>query len=668
MNRDQFFIDEEPLPPGTQVGRIASYFNKTGIQSLSFENGLGKNEIKTFLDILTSSDTYPNADEMRKALAARGVRHVKINHVFFKKVTRDDEIISNEALEKLTPKIAEQDEKESRRLFIDMVLERLLAEELKETLTIENLLKDPAALSNKMTETDVAFNNRGEVKGGHPGMVLMHELEILGEDLQKHLDDKTGLPEIARALSQMKQRLVQCMDAQKYLKVNYTDEKMILEKVDEITDCVLLRIVTDEYKDGKTPISRLAQILRRLVPEAAELKRLLPKIRATLLEKGMTLSEYFHLLQELGNELESEELAVILKESSEEIGLDGEILIEEIKKNPVQAAELIYLAAEIRKGHGDEHALSDLLVDYVERIGSKLTTDFNKDGKADGEQHLRQVLTSIESGIVVRLKGMDFKDDLLERLEEKLSSRIDAILERIKLDWINSHTDKGKDERTQLSVLELLEQSVADGDELSEILEIIREKVSAGEIDKDNFTQIYAEITKQEACNAQEMRERMPKGILEEPAMTVLIAKEIGRAKRYNTPFSALAFSLVKAVVKQSEKREKISYRRLLAAVFQAVSNLAREPDVVGQLGKGGIAVILPMTSGNNAQQALRRLLKKLHACPVTVDGTTIEIRLAGVAVTWDSIRTPDSDSFIKTMMNELVQMQRRIKNLQTYM
>jgi hypothetical protein len=668
VNRDQFFIDEEPMPPGPQGSRIASYFNKTGIQSISFDSGLDKNEVKTFLDVLTSSDIYPNADAMRKALVTRGVKHVQINHVFFKKVTLDDEVISREALKELTPKIADHDEKESKKLFIDMVLERLLAEELKETLTIENLLKDPAALSNKMTETDVAINNSGELKTGHSGLVLMHQLEILGENLEKQLEDKANLPEIARALSEMKQRLVQYMEAQKALKVNYSNEKMILEKVDEITDCVILRIVADEYKSGETPVLRLAQILRRLVPEAAELKRLLPKIRSTLLEKGMALSEYLHLVQELGNELQSEGLAGILKESSEEIGIDGEILIEEIKKNPAQAVELIYLAAEIQKGSGDERALSDLLVDYVERVGSRLTTDFEKDGKPEGEQRLRQVLTSIESGIVGRLKGLDIKDDLLERLEEKLSSRIDGILERIKLDWIHSHADKAKDTRPQLSVLELLEQTVVDGDELGEILEIIREKVQAGEIDKDNFAQIYAEITKQQACNTKEMTDRMPKDVLAEPAISVLVSKEIAKARRYNTLFSAVAFSLVKAKAKQPGNPVKISYRKLLAAVFQAVSNVVRESDIVGQLGKNRIVVILPMTPLSNAQLALRRFLKSFHAGTVTVDETAIEIRLAGVAVAWDFIRTPDADSFIVTLTNELAQMERRIKNLQAYM
>ena len=668
MNRDQFFIDKEPLHAGANVSRIVAHFNKVGIQSVSFESGLDKSELRTFLDVFTSLDEYPSANEMKKALAARGVKHMKINHVIFKQVTEDDEVISREALKDLTP-LTNEDEQKSKKVFIDIMLERLLGEELREFLTIENLLRDPAALSKKMTQIDLADIGTGDVEGARPGLVLMHQLEMLGEEVEKNLieDENANLPEITGALFEMKKRLLQGIEAEKSLNIKYSNEDMIVDKVNEITDNVVLRILRDEYKTGKTSTARLAQIVRRLVPEAAELKRLLPKIRSALIGEGMALTEYLHLVQEIGKELQSEELANILQESSEEIGVDGEMLIEEIKKNPVQAAELVYLAAEIRKGSGDDQALSDLLVDYVERLGSKLTTDMGKDSKVEGDQHLRQVLTSVESGIVARLKGMDFKGDLLERLEKRFNDQIDGILERAKLEWLHSRSGSAKDVRKELSVLELLEQTVVDGDELYEILDIIRTKVQANEIDKDNFAQIYAEITREQARRTQEMKERMPKGILEAPTLTLFIEKEIMRAKRYSLPFSALSFSLVKAVPKSAVPSGKISFHRFMAATFQAISKIVRDADIVGELGKNRIVVLLPMTPASQVKLALNRCLKKLHANPLNVDGIPLEIKLAGVALAYDAIHTPDAGSFIQTLMNELAQMERRIKNLQVY-
>jgi hypothetical protein len=669
MNRDQFFLDEDPLPAGTNVGRIVSYFNKTGIHSISFEAGLDKNQIKKFLEVFTSLDAFPDAEAMKKALVVRGVKHVRINHVVFKKVTEDDEIISQEALKGLTLKTSDADDSQSKKLFIDMVLGQILAEDLKETLTMENLLKDPAALSRKMTETDLASVDSGRMEGCRPGMVLSHQLELLGEELEKNLLENThaDLPEVATALFEMKKRLMQGIEIQKSQNVSYSNEEVILGKVDEITDTIVLRIVKDEYKAGKTSPDRLAQIVRRLIPDTAELKRLLPKIRSALLEEGMALTDFFRLVEELGKELQSEELAAILQEGSEEIGIDGDELIEEIKRNPAQAAELMYLASEIRKGSGDEKAISDLLVDYAERLGSKLKDEIGKDGKAGDEENLRKTLTSLESGIFERLKGMDLKDDLLVRLEERFNSRIEGILEQAKLDWISSHSGAAKEPEKEMSVLELLEKSVSEGDDLYETLEIIRGKVQANEIDQYNFAQIYAEITKEQERRARESKERMPKGILEAPILAQVIEKELARANRYSLPFSAISFAVVRAVAKSSGPLTKISYQKCAVAVFQAISQVARESDVIGELGRNRIVVLLPMTSGKNAQIALNRYLKALHSNPVTIDETLLEIRLAGVATVYDFIRTPNADSFIQTMLNELTQMERRIKNLQAY-
>ncbi len=612
MNRDQLFIDEEPVYAHTNVTRILAHFKKTGIQSISFDNGLTKNEIKGFLEVFTSLDAYPNADAMKNALVIKGVRHVRINHVFFRKVTQDEEVISHDALKKLTPDIPDDDQNKSKKLFVGMVLENLLAEELRTTLTVENLLKNPAELSEKMTETDLACSKGGEAEGRPPGHVLMHQLEILGEEVGRNLQEEKGadLPEVAAALFDMKKRLIEGLEAQKSLNISYANEEMILDKVDEITDNVVLQLVKEEYQAGKTSTSRLAQIVRRLVPEPLELKRLLPKIRGALMEEGMSLSEYLHLVQELGKELKSEELAKILQESSEEIGVDGEALMEEIKRNPLKAAELIFLASEIRKGSGGDQALTDLLVDYVENCGSHLRMDVDQENEANGEQQLRKIMTSIEANAAQRLKSMDgdVKNDLLERLEERFNNRIDEILEKVKLDWIHAHPNQPETKsRKELSVLELLEHSAAEDDELGEILEKIRAKVQAHEMDENDFGQIYAEISRQQVARAQQLKQKMPSGVFEAPTLTLLIEKEIARANRYSIPFSALSFSLVRAVSKSPGPSVKLSFDGLMAAIFSRLSTIMRDSDIIGGLGKNRIVVLLPMTSGSHARLALRR-------------------------------------------------------------
>jgi len=71
-------------------------------------------------------------------------------------------------------------------------------------------------------------------------------------------------------------------------------------------------------------------------------------------------------------------------------------------------------------------------VDYVERIGSKLTLDMARENKVEGEQHLRQVMDSVESQILGRLRKMDVREEILKRIEDRLKSRYDELFDNIK--------------------------------------------------------------------------------------------------------------------------------------------------------------------------------------------------------------------------------------------
>ncbi|UCF85143.1 MAG: hypothetical protein JSV50_05775 [Desulfobacteraceae bacterium] len=670
MNREQFFIDEEPLDPRITVNRMVAHFKKAEIQSISFYEGLGKNELRAFLEIFVSLNRYPNAEAMKMALEQKGISNLKINHVFYRKVTEDDEVVSRDVLKNITPEIMDEDQLRSKKLFIDMVLESVLAEEFEKTLNIKNLLKNPSGLSMNMIEADINSYKESDAEDRQPGPVLLHQLQKIGEEVEKGLAGgvDANVSELAAAVFDMKKKLIHGMGAQKDFDIIYSNKEEILDQANEITDNVLIRLVKDEYNAGKITTARLAQILRRLIPEADELKRVLPKIKTALLEEGMPLPEYLNLVEELGQELQSDELAKILQEGSEEIGIDGKELIHEVKKNPVQAAELICLAAEIRKGTGDEKVMTDLLVDYVERMGSQLTQDITAENGADGEQHLRQVITGLESNIVSRLRGMNVvKDDVLERLENRLNERMDAIFDKMRDDWIQSKSRSPEENRSKnLSVLQILEQSVGENEELGEILEIVRSKVQSAQIDENDFKQIYSEINKQKQKRLeQETKKKMPAGVLKSQALMFFIKKEISRATRYGLPFSALSFSVVKAKPITGIPSDTITQQAVMDAILYRLSNILREADIVGQFGKNKMVCLLPMTKHTEAKLALRRTLKLLHGNPIEADGIPLTVKIAGVSTGFDADKMTSVSAFVKAMSNELTDMVVRIKNIQ---
>lgn len=728
MNREQFFIDEEPLDPRINVSRIVSHFKKAAIQSISFEKGLDKNELRAFLEIFSALSKYPDAEAMKKALEAKRVFNLRVNHVFYKKVTADDEVISKDALRKVTPKLMDDSDVKTKKMFMDALLESVLTEEFIKTLNIHTLMKSPGNLSKEMIEADLAgarrvgdqggdigpgvdeggnvASGKGAAGGGHdglegggapergaglgegaspegggiggvgggggtPGPILLHQLEKLDFEVTKTLNEEKEIDtsDLARAVFEMKKQLMEGIQDQKALGIAYENERKIIEKANEISDRVLIKLIRDEYQKGSISISRLAQILRRLVPQADELKRLLPKIKATLIEEGMPISEYLRLVKDLSKELQNEGLAGIFQESAEEIGVDGEGMIEELKRNPKQAAELIYLASEIRKGTGDENALTELLVDYVERLGSKMTLDIvGEDGKR-GDEHLEKVMTDVKSKIVRHLENTDLGTHVLSRLEEKLNLRMDAMLDNLRVEWLRTQGNSSAESPVkQLTVLQTLERSVSNNEELGEILKTIRAKVESNQIDENDFRQIHTEIIKQkQAKRAKQEKKGPPAGILTAQSLMLFIEKEIARSKRYHTPFSALAFSVVKASVKEKDAAHAVTQEALMDAVLKKLANMLRETDVLGQLGKNRIVALLPMTPARDAKLALRRVMRAMHLKPLEVKNILLDLKIAGVVKNTDIEETFDTDSFVKTLSTQLVEMAARIKNIQAY-
>jgi hypothetical protein len=506
-----------------------------------------------------------------------------------------------------------------------------------------------------------------------PGNLLVQQLDVMRMEVEKHLDGQGDLEiaDLANAVFDMKKQLLEGLEAQKALGVAYENEEAILENANELTDHVIIQLVKDEYQKGNVTPARMAQILRRLVPESADLKRLLPKLKAALLEEGMSHTHYLELVQELSRELQSESLASILQESGEEIGVDGDQLISEFKQNPEQAAQLIYLASEIRKGSGNDDALVEILSDYVEQVGSQMAID---ESQNDDPEHLKQVVGSIESNIVHQLGKMDVDEGIIAKLEDRLNSRMEAVMDQMRAEWINSRHAAGagagsKKAHKTLSVLQTLEQSVSEQDELGGILRTIRVKVEAGEIDENDYKRIQDEISRQkQLIKEKEANRVMPAGVIKAGAMAYILEKEIARANRYDYGFSALAFSIVQVKPRGKIKAGTIDSDIILEAVLAVLANTFREVDIVGQLGKNTILAALPMIDREGSKKALNRVMKVLQEDPIDVNGALIDFKFAGIAITFDGQQTPDVKSFMRVMSGRLQDMASRLKNIQAFM
>jgi hypothetical protein len=668
LNREQFFMDDEPLDPRLNVWRIATHFKKTGLESISFYNGATKNELRHFLGITSSFDKYTNAEAMNKAIFVKGINGIKINHVFYKKVTAEEEIISRKVLEEVTPNMLDDAEGKTKQMFLASVVDGVLMEEFSKNFNLENLLKNPKDFSKEMIAADLTTVKQGDNEAQVPGKFLLQQLDVIDHEVEKNVSRKgeKDLANLAEALLDLRQRLAEGLEAQKALGIAYTNEEQIINKANEITDKVYIELIKEEYKGGKIGIPRLAQILCRLIPDANDLKRLLPMIKATLLEDGMSQADFMSLVQELGKELESDELAGTIAKGSEEIGIDSEEIIQEIKDNPDQAAELIYLASEIRNSGGDEKALTTLLVDYLEKVGSKIVHDLHMDKGEKGKVNLQQHMAMVKSTLIGHLGGMDIKDDVLMRLEERINLRMDELLDKMRSEWIGFRSGPSQQESLKpLTVLETLERGVSEDDNLEEILKNIRKKVESMEIDENDFSRIFKEIIRQEQLRkAGRDKKDMSAGIMQTQELMILIDKEIARVRRYDLPFSALGFSLVKAKAKEKSQLVQINNQDIIDALLYELAKIFRDSDVVGEVAKNQMIALLPMTDRTEANLALRRSMRALHLKPIDVRGIPIEIKVAGVAADINIESTTSAPVFVEQLQTQLKNMATRIRNL----
>ena len=676
MNRDQFFIEEEPFDPRLNVTRMVSHFKKAAIQSVSFERGLQSTDIAAFVRVFIDLTSFPNGEAMKRELQRKGVNGIKINHVFYKKVTEDDEVVSRDELKKTSERRGSAFGEDQGRSILDVMAGGLVAEELEQAMSLRMVIDNPGAASRAMIDSDLASASGDQEHKGKSGPMIVQQLSRLRGEVEKVAPEMegAGLAELAEAVFDMKRKLLSGIESHKTTGIVYEDETLIREEADQLTDRVFIQLVRQEYRGGDISVKRLAQILRRLVPDPAELQRLLPALKQALLEEGMPPTDFAELVEELGRELQSQGLAHVIKASAATIGVDGEDLVKEMMTNPQIAAELIYLSAEIRKGTGDEKLLSDLLVDYVERVGGQLSMDEARQaGGQGGSQkdgsHLDKIYRQVQSQILDRLKTKDVKPDILQEVEERLKQRMESMLERLQVDWEKRQTlPVGAEELREFSILGALEAGTDGGEELGAILDHVRGSLRERGIDETNFKAVYQEIVKGRiAWKKQKEKKDLPSGALNRSSILFFVEKEIQRAVRYGTPFSVVLLAIVRAIPRAKAAPGAINQNDVYQAVLERLARVVRDPDMVGSLDKSRMIWLLPMTIPEDAQTARHRIVGELHRHVYNIKGIPLKVRLATAVKDFSHEELPPLRTFLKraeTSLHEMVVRLRNIKDL----
>ena len=654
LNQEQVVIEDEMLDSRINATRLLSHFQKTDIRSLAFEAGMTLADLTQFLEIFTNLSQYPDADAMKEALQEKGLDKIMINYFVFQKIKKDEEVVKSVQIERWES----EGEAQTTQDLLDILAMDILSEEARQSISVQGLMQGGTdAFSRMLIEEDLTAAGKVEDGSIQPGTALVQSLNRFQEDIDAVIASKTdiNITDLAEDIFKLKRKLLRGIEEQKAQGVVYIDQQVIEREVDDVADGVLIRLIVEEYNQGAVTIKRLAQIVLRVTTDTAELKRIIPKLKRALLDAGMPMADYLQFVQELKNELQSDELTQVLEEGAEAIGLEGADLIQEIVKNPQETAELIYLAAEIRKSGQDDHMLSDILVDYVEKAGIELALEETKDADDVDGGKAESIFSRIRTELVDKLKQKDIDVDVLKKMEERLSERLEESIRHLKSSMVFSQMGSNDGRQpTKADMLKLLKTHAKDDNDLKAIVLQVKETLVEKGMPETMFQEIYDDIMAQAAQKEKEKSKLAPPGSLNRGSTLFVLEKEILRAKRYDTPFSILSFTILKAAPKETGRSDGITPEDIITAFVGALTDIVRETDLVGRLGAKMVVVIQPMTTGANAKIALERISELLKSHEMVVNEIPFTIHFTAIETPFDAEETEDLKTFAKKAQTDL--------------
>lgn len=667
-SRGQFFLEDEPLDPSLNYFKMSSHFKNARVTSIAWFQDVPKCEVEDFIKLFLDTRSYPTADQMKTAIGSLQIAHIRINHVSYQKVTEDDQIVSKAAVANTETLSGELNASRQYQDALGLIAGKLLLEEVDQGLSLKQLLIDPAAFSRQLVaraEDDQAMEAGPERRP--PGSITEH-LAALGREVRNGLSERSilSLSELAAALVKMKCELQQAIHTQRSLSIlpDLTDE--IREQADDLSDTVVLELIKKEYDRGKTPVDRLAFVLRRIVTSEKELQRLLPKVKDSLAAEGMPLSDFWELIKRLGQDSQNLQLAEWLNQGAEAIGLDGADLANRWKADPYGLARVLYLVTEIERQAGSAQPLCDILVDAIERLGPKmLNAGPGLEGGSD--ERLRALALFFNTRMVDGLRGEGIDPQLAHQVEARLKDRLEASVQAIRDELAGYRASLDTRDPRQPTLLQRLEEGLAEDQELKKILKAVRADTGEQRLDENDFQQIFERIqhvqqnAKSSGCAIHQ--------IAFSPEITfALLQKEISRSARYGTDLSGITFSILPVGDSRAVRDRSTLPFELTISFLTEIQQRLRDADWIGTMNNHLFIAILPMTTVKEAHLTARRLLKDINSKPIGGPGRAFSAKIAGSVIHYDPKTIANADMFMRCASGEHAEMIHRLRNLQEFM
>ncbi|MDA8415200.1 MAG: hypothetical protein M0023_15605 [Desulfobacteraceae bacterium] len=653
VERGSVFFENHCVDKLVSVQRINNRFNKAGVQSVSFDRDASQESIQSLFFVMGSLSDFTSVDTMQAYLIKERTPGVKLNYVVYQKVTIDDAVVNKSTLSETrmlldtrhdpgTGPYLQADPGGILREFSDMLSLRNPAPEHEASAA-------GAATSTGLTQAD------------HDNFISTQIRSInrqLASPLETEDDAALTPAEMLESIYRLKENVLENIRIQKETGKLTSTGDLAINEINQISYQVIVRLIKEEYRnDRKISVKRLAQIIRRMLPDIKELKFLLPQLKDGLFAEGMSPSDYLSLVKELNKELDSDGLIQIMVEASDQIGLTFNELIEGIKEAPEESAKLIVLAAEIKKGgvKTDDQQMSAVLSDYIEKVSRTLALQSPEAAAPGGGSMLKAAVTRIEREIIDRLKAQNVASNTVAEVAQKLASQFTETISVLRGDWIrtNFNSSKKPNEETVLSIIE----QVAEHGEGSEG---VTEEIRAILVSYGYSAEAVNDIVKKaqlRAASAITHAIEFPPGVCDAKNTNFFLNREIKSNLRYNTPFSTILVSYEKIVDLRTFTTIAVTPDITIQLTNQSLKLLKelqkRDLDLIGIYPVNNVNIpllVLPMTELTGALYIKKRIDKDFPCHEFQVNGLTVHVEPKVTVSSYNKKLTPDKASYLRAI------------------
>jgi hypothetical protein len=650
--KDSIYIENHCVDKLVSVQRINNRFKKAGVQSVSIDRDASLESALALFYVMGSLSDFQSVDTMLTYFNNELISGVKINYVVYKKVTIDDAIVNKDVLSE-TQLLFGNQYAPGTGPYVQAEPGRILRE-FSEILSLRKSLNE-----NEVTGT--GGSDSSKLSQADYDKFITTQIKSINNQLTSSEKPGNGTSltpaEMLETIYKLKENVLENIKLQRETGRLISTTELTITEINQISYQVIVRLIKEEYRgDKKISVKRLAQIIRRMLPDIKELKYLLPQLKDGLFAEGMSPSDYLMLVKELSKELDSDGLIQIMVEASDLIGLSLNELIEGIKEAPEEAARLIVLAAEIKKGgvRTDDQQMSEVLSDYIEKVSRALALQSPEAASHGGGMLLKAVVTRIEREILVRLKSQNVDSNTVSEVARKLANQFSETVSILKGDWVKKNIDSSKnlDEEAVLSIIEQIADQGQAGDGVAgEIRSIL---ISNG-FSADIIDNIVKKVQLRAAASLTHKIE-IPDGAYNASTMVFFLNLEIKRNLRYNSPFSTILVSYEKIVDLRTytiigltpDINNQLTNQSLLF-----LKNMKRDLDVAGIYTINNISIpliVLPMTDIIGALFVKKRIEKDFPCHEFLINGITVHVEPVITASIYNKKLAPDKTSYLKAI------------------